>query len=61
MFNIFERRKRTRRDSDLQDKMREAIRKKKEAAEDALAKLNQWNLIDRRFHSIPVDLERRRA
>lgn len=55
-----ERRRHIRRESDQQLRMRDAIQKKKDAALDALEKLNQWQP-DRRFHVVAVEFERRRA
>lgn len=59
LLRQMDRRKHIRRESDQQLRMRDVIQKKRDASRDALQKLNQWQ--ERRFHVVPVDLERRRA
>lgn len=62
MFKWMDLRKHIRREIDVREKMLEVIRKKKEAADAALRKMNQWNSSnERRFRSIPIEFERRRA
>lgn len=55
----FDRRKHIRRESDQQLRMSDAIQKKKDAADAAIEKMNQWH--EKRFHVVAVDFERRRA
>lgn len=62
MWNPFDRRKRSRREEDAQKNWELMLQKKKEAMEECLTKMNQWhNGTDRRFHSVDVPFERRRA
>lgn len=62
MFKWFERRKALRREDDQRLRFDDVIKKKKEAAEAAIERMKQFTLeTDRRFHSVVVDVERRRA
>ena len=60
MWNPFNRREKSRRNEDIKDRLEKAIDDKHKASLEALEKLRQFSF-ERRFHVLPVDLERRRA
>lgn len=60
MWQWLDRRKHSRREEDLQLRMKDAIEAKHQAALAAMAQLKQFS-IDRRVHALPVILERRKA
>lgn len=60
MFRWIERRSKLRREDDLRLKMEEAIAKKKAEAEETIKKMKRFTLDpDRRFHALPVIIDRR--
>lgn len=62
MFGWLDRRKRIRRDSDLLQKAKEISQKKMDAAANILHKMDRFKLdTERRFHDIPVEIERRQT
>ena len=60
MWNLFNRRKKIRRDQDLKDSLEKAIEEKHSAANEAISKLKQF-VPERRSREVPVDLDRRNS